>query len=512
MSRNSRDWAIYLPVGLGFLDDFLPLRCGDLDTAQDKMRTLPGSIYIRDIAASGRKQEIARVTDESEVGTLSLSCTEEAAGGLDSLRVIGCPFPIQRRSCIRSIVPTIFLTDSFSQANDVTAPYEHYAAVSLGERTLATPTAAGVDKNDNTPTVTFPGIFSRRFPLTDKPPNGYDFGDEIPQGIVYCYNALCGDCRRPCDKLYALVRVETEVPGVTIMVLYTSEDGGNSWAVVPNIPEIRTATAFIFCYQGSRLFIGGEDSIVYYSDDPEGEEWYESIQLNNLLNSVWVTKMVSDGYALFAIVGENQYGVVRSVDAGLTWEYVIPLGSPATGFIEDIAIAGNVVATIGENVAAVPEIRYSYRFGDWQTWVTYTNAALPKKASIGVANPNPFDQDRAWFYLMGVDTSNDIQIWKADDPEDWRLIFESEFAATIAWSFSQIYLDGDGYIGWFQACREDGATVTLRTSTGGNGFVEVSLKDTSNIGVEDTRQSVLAVCPADPDTAIIGYHSLPQEL
>lgn len=505
--RNSRNWTISLPTGFGPYDGFADLSCGDLDSAKDSMRMLPGSVYGRDVAVSGRNHELARVTDESQAGSIALSCTEEAADALDMMREIGCPFPIQRRACRPS--PTrpenVIYADTFYLALDAVTRYEHYAAVQLGERSLDRPTARGIEKSDGTPMVSMPGVFSRRFQLTDKLPGDYDWGEFVPMGIVYCYNPLCGDCGKPCDKMYSLVR--EQIDGLTTeMKLYSSVDGGNAWANIANIPEIRGEFAFIFCYQGSRLFIGEINGQVYYSDNPEGEEWYDLISLNNLLDNSWASKMVSDGYAIFAIVGDaNQTGVVRSVDMGITWEYVMPLDNLTTGQIRDIAVDGNVVATYGETAGGVAQVLYSYNFGDWQTWTSYTNVAMPENGAIGVANPNPFDENRAWFYIIGIDTGNNVEIWKADDPEDWAKIYEVDFDVLETWQFCQIFLDGDGYIGWFHACQVDGDTLTLRTSDGGKTWVNVSLRQTSTD--ETDGRAILAVCPHNPDEGFVIWHS-----
>lgn len=507
--RNSGNWTIHLPTGLGPLDGFAPLRCGDLDSADDNMRLLPGSVYGRDIAVSGRREEIARVTDESQVGSLSLSCTEEAASGLDRLRLIGCPFPIQRRSCGSGGAG--MSAARFAINGVVPLYYEHYSAVNLGKRSLSQPTATGIDKDDDTPTVTMPGVFGRRFPLTDKAPNSFDFEDYVVMGVVYCYNPLCGDCVTPCERIYVLLRIQ-DGPSYQLS-LQRSDDGGNSWTAVP-LPGMEGVFGFITCYQGQRLFVGDSDGIVYWSDNPEGDEWYEAVNLNELLDGDWVLKMVTDGYGIFAIYGNGSEfgsgsggphytGIARSLDNGLTWHIILEPDTLVTGTIYDLAIGGKVVAIYGETTGVIPQVLYSYDYGDWQTWTSYTSASLPLYGAIGVDNPNPFDSKRAWFYVMGMDNNADMQVWKASDPEDWTLILTVPLS--ISWLFSQIFLDADGYIGWFHASATDGTSHTVRTSDGGNTFVDVTKEDTAVD--EGEGRAVLAVCPHDPDEAFLGYNT-----
>lgn len=479
-SGNSRIWSVHVPVGLGPFDRLLPLRCGDLENVRDSSKTLPNPLFARSLK-SGQREEIARTMDEG-AGQLGLTCTELAAGRLDTMRAIGCPFPLQRRTCGEIGAPTF---------------YEHYTAVQLGERTLSNPTAAGPTKQDNIPNVAFPGVYGKRLELTDKPAHLYQLPDDlIPVGLAYCYNVLCSNCLHPCDKLYLLTqeRVDEETVQLTMQA---SEDGGWNWDGLA-IPEMQAENGFLFCHQGSRLFIGDANG-VYYSDDPEAEEWYWIATLE----SVGIRKMVGDGETIFGINETNE--IWRSTDEGLTWQQVMAEDSLTTGVIRDIAIAGNVVATVGENGGGAAEILYSRHRGDWQTWEVYSDGVLPTRCGLALANPNPFDKNRFWIYVIGRDAgSGAVEVWKSEGPADWRRLHRHTFGAILANS-SQIHLDGDGYIGWFQVVAEaDNSTYTLRTSDGGKTLIDVSHNASASA---DEMAAILAVCPFDPDTALVAATS-----
>lgn len=479
--QKSQNWCVFLPLKLGPFDRFLPLRAGDLENIRDSSSVTPTPIFARDLN-SGQRREIARTMDEA-AGVLGLTVTELAADRLDLMRAIGCPFPVQRKACC---------------AGDP-GRYEHYSAVQLGERSLANPTATGPDKQDATPTVSFPGVYGRRFELTDGMPFLHPLPDDLtPVGLAYCYNALCTNCLHPCDKLYLLAQEQID-ESTTQLTLHTSEDGGWNWDGL-NIPQMREAGGFLFCHQGGRLFIGDADG-VYYSDDPEAEEWLWVATLD----AVGIRKMVSDGETIFGINDTNE--IWRSTDEGLTWQQVVAEDTVTTGTVRDIAIAGKVVATVGEDGGGVCEILYSLHGGDYQTWQSYTDGSLPTYCAIGLANPNPFDKSRFWIYLTGHNAgSGTAELWKAEGLAGWKLLNQELFDPILA-NGSQIFLDGDGYIGWFHVVdAADNTVYTLRTSDGGKTLVNVSHEE-ETVVTADSFGAMLAVCPLDPDTALLAATS-----
>ena len=103
--------------------------------------------------------------------------------------------------------------------------------------------------------------------------------------------------------------------------LLKSEDGGNSWQLVP-MPTLGKLVAVMFFNETEGLVFEEDGRMWYTEEGAESEAWQQDQALSNLMKGR-LTGITMSGDVLLASSEDNGRGYVyRSVDVGLSWQQV----------------------------------------------------------------------------------------------------------------------------------------------------------------------------------------------
>lgn len=495
---TAKQYQVYIPTGSGAADTFALLRSGDIiDLVDNELGPLQVEFYRE--MDTNRPIEYARYRN-GEASELVLQVTEEAAKGIDRLRVSDCPLPVQRRLC---------------GVGGHWQEVEHYGLVQYGQRGGSGLTAVGTDARDDLPAVRFPGTYrsGERYFWDKTEPIQYDKGvgdNNAPVGIVYCDEPGCENCGTGCQRLFALT-----TNGVDEWVLETSADGGHSWETVATGLAATAVGQAIYCYYG-RVFLAFASGTVFYSDTPLVSGSWVAADLSDIPVAIPAARFIRFAhprkshikviYALYSAGGDTN-GVAMSYDNGATWDDIVTAGvdvSDPTYY--DIAAAGSWVAVIGVD-GANGEISYSNDLGETFTTFEYNIGGNTTGVAIAMDLPNPFEVTEPVVYILSKSSAQARHILhktSGDDlatSTDWTMKWAAALvSATPGSPQFNLYTTAAGYLLWVHIPNiAGGIAYILKSIDGGGSFVDMR----QTITMDDASGDRFAVCPQDGNQAIL---------
>jgi hypothetical protein len=494
MADTSKRFQVYLPTGARVADTFALLRDGDIiDLVDNELGPLQVE-YFRDMN-DNLPHEYARYRN-GETSELVIQVTEEAAAGIDRLRIHDCPLPVQRRLC---------------SAGGHWQEVEHYGLVQYGQRGSSSLTANGTDARDDLPAVRFPGTYpsGERYKWDKTEPIQWDKGSgasNAAAGIIYCDDPDCANCGDGCTRLYAL-----STNGTSNFIFSSSGDGGKTWATIATGLSAATGQA-LYCYYG-RVFIAFAIGDVFYSDTPlVSGSWVEA-DLSDIPTGIPAPNLVrfahprkSTNKVLYALeyASGNNNGIARSEDNGATWQEV--KARTVGPVLYDIAAVGRWVVAVGIS-GTDGYVSYSDDLGETFTSFTYNIGGDTTGLAVGMDLPNPLKSGDPVIYILSKSATGSRhalhKVSGANLPTyaDWTLKWAAS-PATVAPGnpHFNVYTTAAGYLLWVHmpSISPDIAYV-LKSIDGGATFVDMQ----QVILMDDTYGDRFAVCSQDGNRAIL---------
>jgi len=491
MAETSKQYQVYLPTGATAADTFALLRDGDIiDLVDNELGPLQVE-YFRDMN-DNLPHEFARYRN-GETSDLVLQVTEEAAAGIDRLRIGDCPLPVQRRLC---------------SAGGSWEEVEHYGLVQYGQRGSSSLTANGTDARDDLPAVRFPGTYrsGERYQWDKSEPITWNKGSgasNAPVGIVYCDDPDCGNCGDGCTRLYAV-----SSNGTTNFIFSSSGDGGKTWTTITTGMSAAIGQA-LYCYYG-RVFIAFANGDVFYSDTPlVSGSWVEAdltdiptgAPIPNLYRFAHPRKSTNKVMYAIEYAAGNNNGIARSEDNGVTWQEV--KARTAGPVLYDITAAGRWVVAIGDNGGDI-YISYSDDLGETFTNTTFTIGGYTGLA-VAIELPNPLHAGNPVIYLL-VKNSTSHRLYKIDsddlaDSGKWVLRWADTLTtATPGNPQFNLYTTAAGYLLWMHLPQINPDVAHIwKSIDGATTFVDME----QALLADDTYGGRFAVCPRDGNKAIL---------
>ena len=135
--------------------------------------------------------------------------------------------------------------------------------------------------------------------------------------------------------------------------LYRSTNGGRAWRV-SGFPDDRAPVLCLACVTAEksgelRVFVGTENHGLLQSSDL-GESWQRIGQgvLGNTVNQLQAVRRSENAFDLFALVDD---GIMRSVDAGRSWQYSMKTDAlPTAMLMPDAAENAALVGVLGKGI------------------------------------------------------------------------------------------------------------------------------------------------------------------
>jgi hypothetical protein len=493
MAKTSKQYQVYLPTGAKAADTFALLRDGDIiDLVDNELGPLQVE-YFRDMN-DNLPHEYARYRN-GETSELVLQVTEEAAAGIDRLRIGDCPLPVQRRLC---------------SAGGSWEEVEHYGLVQYGQRGSSSLTNNGTDSRDDLPAVRFPGTYrsGERYVWDRSEPIQWNKGsgaNNAPVGIIYCDDPDCGNCGDGGTRLYAL-----STNGTNAFVFSSSGDGGKTWATVTTGLS-QDDTNALWCYYG-RVFISFGNGDVFYSDTPlVSGSWIEA-DLSDLptpVNAAVLQRFAHPRKSTNKVIYATYYGsgasdgIARSEDNGATWIDVNTITSIGGPIHYDIAAAGRWVVAVGDDGGDI-YISYSDDLGDTFTNTTFAIGGYTGLA-VAIDLPNPLHPGDPIIYLL-VKNSTSHRLYKvagADlaDSSNWVLRWAGTLTtATPGNPKFNLYTTAAGYLLWMHLPNiTNDIAYVYKSIDGAATFADMQ----ESLLHDDSYGTRFAVCPNDGNRAIL---------
>lgn len=397
--RKAKENFVFIPTNP--LADMLAsnFECGDIDSIADNT-VQPEEVEFCVNPITGKYEIYATYEQKPQLSEVPFMIPADSAEALENLAAWNCPFPSQLRHYCNAI------------GNDPNGwdTLLHLRRTRLNTANLASPTAQGPGKTDNTPSVTRNAQYLGPWMRGSKNPPGYfaSATGRTPVAVIYADAPSCGACDGSvtdgCQILYALY----DITASGLAELRYSLDGGITWTTVVLAGAIAAEIdPRDLLYFNGRLIMTIADTVYYSDNGTSGSSWTEG----DITTTAAVTatgQLATNGSYAAAIF--NTAGVMRSED-GENW-FQVTAGIAAQPQ-NAISAAGDVFVTVGDN----DTIQISTERGEvntWQSLATGPGAGTDDYRDVSVALRDPILSKSAVIWLASNTGSTSI-VYKSND-------------------------------------------------------------------------------------------------